>query len=165
MKKYYTIFLALILLQYLYSCHRKKDNYDTNIAPGLTDSLVTVIKQSSVKSKELLKISNCLILPVDIGCESCIEKTLSFITNNANKNNIFIITSQSSTLLKENLSNYKYKLNQFQKDNIAIDTSNSCFSLGLSDVTPRIYKLKDGKIISVDLLYAVNIDEDLLDIQ
>jgi hypothetical protein len=151
----------------LFSCHTKADDSYRSDTP---DSVSTVMQQvvstlnlGNGKTCSLDDCDNVLIIPIDEGCESCIQKTVSFSLTKPRQHLLVIISSASKKIFTQKMREYAGGNNDLSlaKNSILIDSSNLCFIKGLSDIMPRIFKMKKGKAKRQIMLDASDLDEEL----
>jgi hypothetical protein len=154
------ILLFIGIISFLhFSCNEKdqsEEKLDSSDALKVYKSIGAISKDTKLEN-----IGNCLVIPIDLGCETCIKSALNFTKANTNPSNLVIITSQSANSLTNKLKVNDFTLKDFTSKNIVLDTSNQCFKSQVSDVTPIIYKISDKKAERRIMLYAASVNEQL----
>jgi hypothetical protein len=101
--------------------------------------------------------SKVLIIPVDVSCPACRDKSLDFVAQNDASNLYTIITSNDAIIAKKlikdkNLSN---------KKRLYLDVKNYCFLQDLAFMKPVIYEFEGKKMVRKTELTPLNIDKEL----
>jgi len=158
------MFIKSILLFILVGCIASCSNNNAKSGDFQkeTAALVRMFENSNSGAQLNLNIyKKVMIVPIDMGCETCIQKCLDFASTSQGRENLIILSSQTHGYFRNRLLEFKHELADYKRESVVLDTLNYCFTSGLTDITPKIYQLDNGEITSMILLYAVNIDDDL----
>lgn len=132
-----------------------------------------VQKISSVNNNLFKLLSSCdstwklkknrvvMIIPVDIVCEPCRNKCISFLKKGSLKHVQLLLTSANSKDMSIFLRKENIDKNTFE--NIIIDDKNLAFALDLAFISPMIYYINDdmNDLLSKVELTPINIDKEL----
>lgn len=160
------IFPAFLLF-FLFSCkNREGDSYRTRTPDSVSTVMREVVSTLNADNGKTCQIDNCdnvLIIPIDEGCESCLQKAVSFSLTTSRKNLLVIISSSSKKVFMQKIKEYTSSDNALSvaRNSILVDSVNLCFKKGLSDIMPRIYRIKEGKTENQIMLDASDIEEEL----
>lgn len=98
-----------------------------------------------------------LIIPADVSCPACRDKSLDFIEKNEISYLYTIITSNDAVFVKKLINERNLK----NKKRLYIDTKNYCFLQDLAFMKPVIYKIENKKLVHKVELTPLNIDQEL----
>lgn len=164
MKPLYIQYILVLLLGAgtLSSCFSKSQKIDTEA----TNRLGKVVRELGGGNNSALSGAKYVfIIPIDAGCETCIEKSLRFAVSNRNPTSLCIITSASQKSYNSRISFYLDGAHPEEpRQNLLIDKANRCFLSGVSDIMPRLYKVSEGNVVEVRMVDASNLEKALRDL-
>ncbi|MDO3641298.1 hypothetical protein [Mucilaginibacter sp. L3T2-6] len=148
-----TTLLILFVLVWS-SCAEKYDK----AATAKIDQTVKTLKQEKRFTDAVEKI---YFVNIDAGCESCIDECLTFIKKEQHNNRLlFVIESAHKNTVAKVSSQYSLKI---VPDNcIVIDNELVGYKNGLVDVFPKVFYVKNKKVMDTKSIDASNIDKLLV---
>jgi hypothetical protein len=111
------------------------------VAPTLSDSVKQV-----------------LIIPVDVACPACRDKSIDFVKQYQPSTLLSILTSAGKKPMDKFL---REKEVDTSRADIVIDSKNYCFLKDLVFMKPTIYYIESKRIVAKVELVPLNIDEEL----
>jgi hypothetical protein len=147
--------IILILFALLFnSCSEKYDHL-------MTAKIDKTIKTLNVENRVTDVVEKIYFVNIDAGCESCIDECLKFTAKEQhNTHLLFIILSAHKNTIDRATSKYLFKI--IPGNNIIIDNQLVGYQNGLVDVFPKVYYLKNKKVIDSKSIDASNIDKLLV---
>lgn len=106
-------------------------------------------------------VDTFLVIPVDIGCETCIEKSVQFIKDKHHKKYKVILAGANKKQNKIFFSKHGLSENEFLK----LDESHILFKNKLIFTNPVIYQFKNKKLKKKVELLPTNIQGELLNLK
>jgi hypothetical protein len=107
------------------------------------------------------EVNTFLLIPIDLGCESCILKAIDFVKNNPS--NAYKVVLAGANKKQNSLFLKRHHLKQ--SDFLKIDDAQFFFKNELIFANPIIYQFEDKVMVSKVELVPLNIDKELLNLK